>query len=183
MAPTELVTAEELERFPSDDNRYELVEGRLVRMSPVGWDHARVVARLLRLIGNHLGDPVEARGAAVTELGFTLASNPDTVRAPDVAFIRPERLPRRGMRGFFHGPPDMAIEVLSPEDRPVDVRHKVEEYLACGVPLVVVVDPSERTVTAHRRLESPIAWRGAGDVVDLGDAIDGFRCELREIFA
>src|SRR5262245_17910253 len=108
---TGLVTAEELARLPEDGCRYELVEGRLVRMSPVSFDHGRVVLRIGFLLSRHL----EQRPAGVigTEIGFELASNPDTVRGPDIAFVRNERVPPTGSRGFVKGPPDLAIEVLS----------------------------------------------------------------------
>ena len=91
MSETRLVTAEELERFPDDDYRYELVEGRVVRMSPVGYQHGKIVARLIFLLHRHLLDMPS--GIVVTEVGFKLAANPDTVRGPDVAFVRNERMP------------------------------------------------------------------------------------------
>ena len=131
MSDTRLVTAEELERFPDDDYRYELVEGRLIRMSPVNFDHGRVVMRLGFLLSRHLEQhPV---GVIGTEIGFKLASNPDTVRGPDIAFLKNERVPSRGTRGFFTGAPDLVIEVLSPEDRPGEMRQKIDGYLARGV--------------------------------------------------
>src|SRR6185369_5108060 len=119
---TRLVTAEELEKFPSDDRRYELVEGRLVRMSPVGPPHGQVVVRLTVLLDSH----VRSRhlGSLMTEVGFTLATDPDTVRAPDLALLRQSRQLLKTVRGFWKGAPDLAIEVLSPDDRPADVREK-----------------------------------------------------------
>ena len=177
---THLVTAEELEKFPDDDYRYELVEGRVIRMSPVGVVHGSSVLRLgARLIGH-----VDARrlGLVLTEVGFRLSSSPDTVRAPDLAFIRRERLPEGALpRGFWKGPPDLAVEVLSPDDRPSDIRSKVAEYLERGVPLVVVVDPDQRIVTVHRRSAPPITL-GTADVLDLDDVVEGFRCNVRDIF-
>jgi Uma2 family endonuclease len=180
MPSTRLVTAEELEKFPRGENRYELVEGRLIPMSPVGYQHGRVVVRVLLLVANHLGDA--SSGIVVTEVGFILASDPDTVRAPDVAFIRSDRLPSADTRGFIGGSPDAVIEVLSPDDRPSEVREKVEEYLAYGVSLVVVADPARRSITCHRRLTPPIEAQSDEDVVDLGDVIADFRCTVRDVF-
>jgi Uma2 family endonuclease len=177
---TRLVTAEELERLPGDDNRYELVEGRLVRMSPVGYQHGKVVIRIGFLLNRHLERRPE--GVVVTEVGFKLASRPDTVRAPDIAFIRRDRVPSPDVRGFLAGAPDVAIEVLSPEDRPSDMRAKVNEYLTRGVSVVVVVDPEQEVVSTYRPSSPPIVTRAADEVVDLGDAVPGFRCRLREIF-
>jgi Uma2 family endonuclease len=172
------VTAEELERLP--DLRCELVEGRLVEMSPVGFDHGQVVLQLGYLLQRHLRG--KHLGVIGTEAGFKLASNPDTVRAPDVAFIREDRLPLSRPRGFVNGPPDLAVEVLSPEDRAREMRGKIDEYLTHGVPLVVIVDPQERTVTLHPRGAPETILRGLDDVLDLSLVIDGFRCRLEEIF-
>lgn len=175
-----LVTAGELERFPDDDHRYELVEGRLIRVSPVGYAHARIVARLCQLLGQHARD--RNLGVVVTEMGVKLASNPDTVRAPDVAFIRQERIPSIEPRGFWNGPPDLAIEVLSPDDRPADVRAKIDEYLGHGVLVAVVIDPDRKTVATTRAGTPPAVLNAYDERLDLGDVVDGFTCELREIF-
>ncbi len=176
---TPLVTAEELERRP-DLRRFELVEGRLAAMSPVGFEHGHVVLQLGYLLKRHLRGG--RLGVVGTEVGFKLASNPDTVRAPDLAFIRQHRLPLPRPRGFVNGLPDLAIEVLSPEDRPGEMREKIDEYLTRGVPLVVIVDPDERTVTLHPRGASATTLSALDDVLDLSLVIDGFRCRLEEIF-
>lgn len=176
----QLVTAEELARLPDDGYRYELVEGRLVRMSPVTLHHGRIVMRIGFLLSRHLEQhPVGVIGA---EVGFTLATNPDTVRGPDVAFIRSARVPKTGGRGFFKGAPDLAIEVLSPDDRAREVKAKIEEYLAKGVRIVVVVDPSDQTATVFRHGAAKVMLESQTDVLDLSDVISGFRCQLREIF-
>jgi len=176
---TRLVTAEELERFPDDDYRYELADGRLIRMSPAGWEHGRIVARLLFLLTQHVRSG--HLDELATEVGFTLRSNPDTVRAPDVAFVRRERMPSGRLRRFWIGPPDMAVEVISPDDRPRDICAKVEEYLICGVLAVVIVDPDKAAVTIHRRLSPPVMVSGDDDI-DLDDIVAEFRCRPREIF-
>jgi Uma2 family endonuclease len=176
---TRLVTADELQKLPDDDYKYELVAGRVIRMSPVGFRHGRTVMRF----GAALDRFARARslGVIVTEVGFTLATNPDTVRAPDIAFVRQDRIPSPDPRGFWQGPPDLAIEVLSPDDRPREIRTKVNEYLAHGVPLVVHVDPDEKTVAVFRPSLQPITL-GLDDVLDLSDVVAGFTCTVREIF-
>jgi Uma2 family endonuclease len=177
---TRLVTAEELARLPDDGYRYELVGGRLIRTSPVSFDHGRVVMRMGFLLSRHLEEhPI---GVIGTEIGFKLASNPDTVRGPDIAFLKNERVPSRDKRGFFKGAPDLVIEVLSPEDRPGETREKIEGYLAQGVPFVVVIDPDDKTATTFRPGTASAALRSESDVLDLSDVIPGFRCQLREIF-
>ena len=178
---TRLVTAEDLERMPeANDCRYELVQGRLIRMSPVGFLHGVVVASLLRMMGQHA--KAHKLGFAVTEVGFKLATDPDTVRAPDVAFVRRERIPRAGpSRRFVRGAPDLAVEVLSPEDRPSEVQTKVDEYLTYGVPMVLVIDPDDSIVHIHRRGQRSRTLT-VDDTLDLDDVVDGFRCQVREIF-
>jgi Uma2 family endonuclease len=179
---TPLVTAEELARLPDDGYRYELVEGRLVRMSPVNFDHGRIVMQIGFLLNSHLKQhPVGVVGA---EIGFKLAANPDTVRGPDIAFVRNERVPSStGRRGFVKGPPDIAIEVLSPDDRPNEVDAKTEEYLAKGVLLVVVVDPRRQIATVSRPGADKVILESKTDVIDLSDVVSGFRCQLREFFS
>jgi Uma2 family endonuclease len=178
--PARLVTAEELERFPSDDRRYELVKGRVVRMSPVGSRHGGVTIGLAFLLVQHVR--AHALGAVVTEVGFVLATKPDTVRAPDLAFIRRGRIPATGLpRGFWKGSPDLAVEVLSPDDTPSEVRTKVDEYLRYGVPLVLTVDPDEKTVAVFRANAAP-ATLGMDQQLDLSDVVPGFRCDVRGIF-
>ena len=174
-----LVTAEELQQLPDDGYRYELAEGRLVRMSPVSFDHGRVVVQLAALMHRHV--QTWPSGVVVTDVGFKLASNPDTVRGPDIAFIRTDRLPAPGTRGFLDLPPDLVVEVLSPDDRPGEIGAKTDEYLARGVPLVVAVDPEQKTVTASRR-GLVRTFRSGDDLLDLTAVIPGFSCRLREIF-
>ena len=175
-----LVTAEELERLPDDDNRFELVRGRVIRMSPVGFTHARIVARLCHLLGEHVRR--HQLGVVGTELGVKLASNPDTVRGPDVTFIRRERIPAVPPRGFWTGPPDLIIEMLSPDDRFADVRAKVDEYLRSGVPLVVVIDPDRETALMARAGTAPGSVQGHDARLELADIVAGFSCALREVF-
>jgi Uma2 family endonuclease len=181
MSATErLVTAEEFERMPSAE-RYELVEGRLVAMSPVNTDHGRIVLQLGYLLKAHLKDRPE--GVAVAEAGFTLARDPDTVRGPDIAFIRNERMPPPSRRrGFPAMAPDAVFEVLSPDDRPGEVRRKIAEYLGSGARLVVIVDPHDQTVVAHRPGTQPLTLRDGNAVLDMADVIPGFTCRVSDIF-
>ena len=175
-----LLTAEQLEKFSRDDRRYELVRGRLVQMSPVGFEHGRTVASVLHLLTAHLRS--RGIGLAVPEVGFILHRRPDTVRAPDVAFVARDRLPNRDERGFFKGPPDAALEVLSPDDRPPEIRAKIDDYLGSGVRLVVIIDPRTKTVILHRRAASPSTFSDDDDIIDMSDILEGFRCTVREIF-
>lgn len=175
-----LVTAEELERLPGDDNRYELIRGRVVCMTPTGFRHGRIVMRLSTAIDAHIRQRA-IQAFVVADVGFKLESDPDTVRAPDIAVIGWERLPVPEPKGFPSGPPDLAVEVLSLDDRARDVQEKVDEYLARGVRLVVVIDPDERAARVFRPSSAPVTLAG-DDVLDLDPAVPAFRCTLREIF-
>jgi len=132
------------------------------------------------LLGSHVRD--RDVGVVAPELGVKLTSNPDTVRGPDIAFVRRERIPTIRSRGFFLGAPDLAVEVLSPDDRPREVRVKVENYLEHGTTVVMVVDPDHNSVTVFRRLAAPIRFDDDHDMIDLDDAVPGFRCTVRAIF-
>jgi Uma2 family endonuclease len=121
----------------------------VLELTPPGWEHGSLQARL----ASHLGRWAEAgdAGAVVTAVGFVLARDPDTVRAPDVAFVRQERVPAPRHDGYFEGAPDLAIEIRSPTDRNRRVADVMQDYLAAGTRLVWVVDPRAETVTEYRR--------------------------------
>jgi Uma2 family endonuclease len=179
--PAASVTAEELLARPREDRRWELQRGCLVPMSPVNFEHGRVVMQLDFLLKQHLAGG-RAAGVAGTEIGFILERGPDTVRAPDVAFVRQERVPPRDARGFFVGPPDLAVEVLSPDDRQSDVQAKVDEYLSHGVSAVLVVDPAARTARVARPSAAAIDLAGDSATIGLDDVVPGFRCTLGRVF-
>src|SRR5882672_2545517 len=112
-----LVTAAELLHTNIPNKRTELVRGRLIVREPAGYNHGRVTMNLTVRLGAY----VEGAGAGqlvAAETGFTLFRAPDTVRAPDVAFVRRERLPDPATTGFPEMAPDLVVEVLSPGDRP-----------------------------------------------------------------
>jgi len=115
-ATRELMTAQQLIETPGL-GRCELIRGELVMMTPAGYEHGLIAGR----IHLRLAPFVEQHGlgeVTAAEVGFQISQNPDTVRAPDVAFVCRERTPRTRLRGYFQGPPDLAVEVVSPDDRP-----------------------------------------------------------------
>ncbi|HYT74270.1 MAG TPA: Uma2 family endonuclease [Vicinamibacterales bacterium] len=175
-----LVTAEEFERSVRDE-RCELVDGRIVPMSPVSIGHWAVVGRL----SARLGEYVYSRnlGYVGPELGVKLRFNPDTVFAPDVAFIRRDRVPDPHARGFWSGAPDLAIEVKSPDESGAQLRKKAQTYLSCGTALVLVVDPEAATASIHRPGAVPMTLQSGDDTIDLDPVVPGFRCTLGELFS
>lgn len=161
--------------------RCELVDGEVRTMSPAGYEHGLVAQRLAEILSSF----VRRRGLGfvpTAETGFVVRRKPDTVRAPDVAFIRKARHERVGLiKAFFPGPPDLAAEVLSSDDRPGAVRDKVRTWLAAGCRLVWVIDPTQRTATVHRpgRLPQEVAASGT---LSGGTVVRGFRVKLADLF-
>ncbi|MGH8247923.1 MAG: Uma2 family endonuclease, partial [Gammaproteobacteria bacterium] len=133
-----LITAEQLPAI-AGDRRVELVDGELVSMSPVGLTHAWVVGRFTHWLESFVGE--KKLGRVGPELGCVLRRNPDVVRAPDVCFIASGRLRGINQEGYFEGAPDLAIEVLSPDDTASAMQEKMREYLAAGARLVWFADP------------------------------------------
>ena len=173
------MTADELLTLRDDGQRHELVRGELRVYPPPGARHGYVGGRLYLRLERHV---TAARlGMAFFEVGFRLTRDPETVRGPDVSFLSAVRIPAAGIPdGYFDGPPDLAVEVLSPSDTIYEVEEKVDEYLAAGTRLVWVVNPRRRTITVHAPGADPRVL-GEGDTLDGGDVVPGFRCEVREI--
>ena len=181
MGTKTLVTAEELFEQPDDGRRYELVSGELRMMSPSGWRHGEVVGSLHTLLGYHVRKNQLGKVFGA-ETGFRLSRDPDTVRAPDVAFIAKENLPEHDpQEAFWPGAPDLAVEVLSPSDTTGHVDEKIDAWLSAGVPLVWVVDLGLRTVTVYRS-RTDIGVQPSGTRLDGADVVAGFSCAVDEIF-
>jgi Uma2 family endonuclease len=174
---TRLFTADELLRLPNDGSRYELVQGELKKMSPAGYDHGDIAMN----IGANLKAYVRTHGLGkvfAAETGFLLSRNPDTVLAPDV-YVRTERLMRPRGRGFFAGPPDLAVEVISPDDLYTDVDEKTQQYLKAGTSAVVIVNPRTGTVQVHRGVSDV---RTMSDMLAVDDVVPGWKMPLAEVF-
>lgn len=178
---TRNITAEELLRMPEDGRRYELVRGELRTMTPAGHPHGRVAMRIAWPLAQH----VEERGLGTVyaaETGFLLAKDPDTVRAPDAAFVRCERVEATSeVEGYWPGAPDLAVEVDSPGDAYAEVEGNVAEWLRSGARMVIVVDPSNRTVKIHRSL-TDVAVLTEDDEIDGADVVPEWRLRVRRLF-
>jgi Uma2 family endonuclease len=174
-------TAEDLWDLPDDGMRYELVRGELRVMVPRGAEHGRVAATVAGLLFVHARET----GAGITfaaETGFLLARDPDTVRAPDAAFVASERAEAVGRtERYWPGAPDFVAEVVSPGDTFADVEAKALGWLAAGTKLVLVVNPTRRTATTYRRPEDVRVHTGDA-LLDLGDAVPGWQVALADLF-
>jgi len=170
MGTTTLVTAEQL-LARAGDGRAELVRGELVELPPVGLLHALLVGRLLMWLSLFLDK--HKLGLAGTELGVVLARDPDHVVAPDIFFLSSARVFQPTSRRFFEGAPDLAVEVLSPDDRAGKTQEKIRDYLRAGTRQVWIVDPDTATVTVHLPGGASQSYAGESEVSG-GDVLPGF---------
>ena len=167
--------------MPDDGYRYELVKGELIQMSPTGDEHGRVTVRITAPL-YHYVEEHKLGVVYAAETGFKLESDPDTVRAPDVAFLSRARRELAGrVEGYWSGPPDLAVEVLSPSDRRRKVAEKVANWLAAGTQVVWVVDPKLRTVTVHES-DADAVTLTEQDQLEGGDVVPGFRIAVAKLF-
>ena len=180
MATKTAATVDDVLRLGEQGERYELVDGELVPMSPTNFEHARIELHVGVLFSAFVL-PRQLGEVLVGEPLFRLDQAGQIGRAPDVAFVRRERL--RGqpnLQGVFHGAPDLAVEIVSPNDTAADVQRKVDDWLEYGTLAILLMYPAMRSV---------VFWRASGamslhgdDDVNLDPAIPGFRCKTSELF-
>jgi Uma2 family endonuclease len=178
MASKTLLTLEQFERLPDDGMRHELDEGDLISMPPPLGRHGKISVKISFLLTGFV-DP-RSLGDVFVESGFRL--NHDTVRSPDVSFIRAERVRTMDPDRRFEGGPDLAVEVISPSETASDIAHKVSQYLRTGVQVVWVVYPRDSSIHVF---ESSGAARvlGSGDLLEAPTVLPGFSVRVSQIFA
>lgn len=175
-----LLSEWDLASLPDDGFRHELQAGLLLAEPSPFPLHAQVQARIIELLAGFARP--HGLGQVLCDGGFLLASNPDTVRGPDVSFVTRDRWNAVTDRGrFFRGAPDLAVEVLSPSNRAGEIHAKVADYLAAGARLVWIVDPKRQSVTIHETLLAPRRL-GPHDVLDGGDVLPGFVIRIETLF-
>ena len=176
-----LMTAEQLWELPGDaGKRFELVRGELVEVPGAGGAHGLITRTALLLLHPF----VAARGLGEVfgdGVGFIISRDPDAVRIADVSFVSKDRLPQGAVpEGYFPFAPDLAVEIVSPNDRADDVHGKVREYLEAGARMVWVFWPRHRAVTLHTPGE---VWElREDDEIDGGDVLPRFRVRVGELF-
>lgn len=179
-AAVEAFTADDLLAMPDDGLRRELIEGEVHVTPPPGEEHAVVAAEILISLGTHVR--AMGLGRVHSEGGFRIASDPDTVLAPDVAFVSRERIEQVAIgKGYRAGAPDLAVDVVSPRDSFTEVEAKVARWLEAGCRMVVVVNPARRAATVYRSRDD-IVLLAESDVLDGGDVVPGWTLPLRELF-
>ena len=178
---TPILTAEEFWLLPDNDLRRELVRGEVEETMPTGGEHGFIVINFGSLLRQWA--KANAAGIVGTETGFILERAPDLVRAPDLHFVRADRLPAgRPATAFYEFAPDLAVEVISPSETAADVQGKVRDYLAAGTALVVLVYPGTRSLVAHAADGTGRTYR-EDESFTAPTVLPGFSCPVAEIFA
>ena len=172
------MTAEELGNLPDEPFRHELIKGELLTMPLPQLEHMRVSANLTIILGQYV--KANRLGKVYAEGGYKLESDPDTVLGPDVSFFSQDRI-RLSPEGYFEGPPDLAVEVLSPGDRKDKVEHKLSLWLEFGTRSVWLVNPRKRTVEVISSTGERRTLHETDELVD--ETVPGFRVPVSEIFA
>ena len=176
------MTAQELLEYTHEPYRQELLDGILYEMEPPGTEHGVVAMRIGVSLATHVGEH-DLGFAFAGEIGFQLRSDPDTVRAPDAGFVSQARVEAAGgiPTGYWPGPPDLAIEVVSPTDRRSQVEGKALDWLAAGTRAVVVLDPPLRTATVYRARDD-VRILTAEEQLELGDVVPGWSARVGDLF-
>lgn len=181
MVATHRLTIQEFEAMPLEGS-WELIDGELREVSPTAEESSNISAILVVLIGQYVLEHNLGR-IYTADGGFVLFPDRATVRAPDVAFVRADRIPRGDARKrFARVVPDLVVEVLSPTDRPGAVVAKVELYREAGVPLIWLVDPDAKSVTVVAS-EASVATLHAEDTLEGGAILPGSRIPVTKIFS
>ena len=180
---TQSITAEELLKMPDDGFCYELVKGELRKMAPASHKHGKVTVRLTWRLAQH----VETHRLGIVyaaETGFIIARDPDTVRAPDVSFIRQEVLDQSGEpdEAYWPGAPDLAVEVIPPGDTYTEVEEKIADWLEAGTRMVIVINPRKRMVKVYRS-PGDVRLLTENDTLDGADVVPGWQMAVKDLFA
>jgi Uma2 family endonuclease len=176
----QLLTVEEFEALPEELYRTELVRGKVVREPPANFGHGAIAAQVGAMLHAHVRK--HNLGVVVgAETGFVLAPLPSTVRAPDVAFVSHERLPKEIGKGFARFVPDLAVEVVSPSNSAREIAEKTFDYLDAGTRMVWIIDPRTRTLTVYRSSSDIRVFRET-EAADVSDVVPSLTILVAELF-
>lgn len=178
---TSITTADHLLAASGELGPCELVRGELIMMVPAGFAHGRIESRIHSAI-DKFASSKDLGVVTPGDTGFLLERFPDTVRSPDVAFVCKQRIPSVPPQGYFPGPPDLAVEIRSPDDRPNAVAEKIADYLRLGVQVVWDVNPETRSITVHRAGSEPAVF-ACDDTVTEPVLLPGFALAVEKAFA
>jgi Uma2 family endonuclease len=176
-----ILTAEEFAQLPEAHKHQELVRGEVVDTAPSGALRGAITANIAaRLAAWAQGS---GHGCVSVASGYIVSRGLDTVRGPDISYLRADGVPAGGVpEGFWVGAPDLAVEVVSPSETADEVREKVRDFLAAGTPLVWTVYPRTREVVVHTP-DGMARTFGADDVIEYPEVLPGFSCRVAELFS
>lgn len=176
------LTVQDLEKFQSQhpDHRLELVQGKIVVMSPSGYESDEVAAEMIRRMGNWVR-PRRIGRVAASSAGFRLPNPDRDVRAPDASFVTAERL-RRSPRSFAELAPDLIVEVKSPNDSVQELEAKIQEFLALGTQVGILINPESETVKIYRSGQEAILLTN-GDLLTVSDLLPGWEIPVCELWS
>lgn len=176
------VTSDEFLVHPAAAGASELVRGEIRMMTPAGGAHGVIAGTLFRILSSFVEEH-ELGLCLPDNVGFLLPNLEHTVRSPDVAFIRADRLPPNGIgRGWIPVAPDLAVEVLSPDETEAMLEEKLADYRTAGTQLIWVVDPAQRGVSI-RRVNADDRWVSEHEDLIGEDALAGFSMPVARLFA
>ena len=175
-----LITGEELLAM-GDIGPCELVDGRIVPMSPTGGEYGSLESDL-GFVLRHFVQEHNLGWVMTGEGGIYTRGHPDRVRGADVVFLSKERWPNRPPKGFLEVAPDLVVEIMSPNDRWQDVRQKLAEYFAIGVRWVWIVEPENSTVLVFRSITAMQQY-GMDDMLVGEGVLEGFTLTVANLFA
>ncbi|OYT69161.1 MAG: hypothetical protein CFK49_12505 [Armatimonadetes bacterium JP3_11] len=176
------ITAEQFWQLCADGKPRELVRGEVIEKMPVNLEHGSLAQWIGTLLTNYQTQIRQYLGEVVSETGFVIRyPDADTVRAPDVAFIRKERIPEPRPATFVEIVPDLVVEIVSPNDAYAEILDKVDEFLQAGTTVVWVVDPRRHKVEVYHR-DAPMQILHAGDTLTCEDLLPGFKLPLKTLF-
>jgi Uma2 family endonuclease len=176
----QLLTAHDFWQLPDDGTRRELVRGEVIETMPPGGQHGAIAVMLAMLL--RLWTKRATGGYVGVEAGYILAHDPDTVRGPDVSYVRANRIPPSGIpEGFWDLAPDLAVEVVSPNETAEEVREKVRDFLGAGTPLVWTIYPRTREVIVHTP-DGLARTYTVNDILVFPQILPDFTCSVAELF-
>ena len=175
-----LITGEELSKMP-DSELCELIEGRIIPMSPTSHIHGRIEGRIYHLLASHV-QANKLGQVMVGEVGIYIRRNPDTIRAADVLYISNARYAQARSQSYLDVAPELVVEILSPDDAWQAVMRKLADYFSVGVQVVWVADPETRSVYVYQSATSAQQFK-EGDTLTAPDVLPGFAVPLADLFA
>lgn len=183
MATTAKLTLKQFLAHPETEPASEYVCGEVIQKTMPTRAHGVIQGLIAMFVGQFLITTPLGEAGPEIRCVFGLPGQERTY-VPDFVFIKAERLPDddASLNGPFFGAPDLAVEILSPDDRPRRVLDKILFYLRHGVRLIWLVDPDDRRVMVYTPDDGDGRTLTAGDTLDGGEVLPGFSVPVEDIF-